>query len=181
MIITPTAVEGVHEIALQPHEDERGSFARIFCRREFEAAGLASTLAQCNLSTNRKRGTLRGLHYQAAPSQEAKVVRCVQGAIHDVALDLRADSRSHLRHHAAELSADNGTALYIPPGCAHGFQTLEDDSVVLYLMTDFYRPELGRGVRWNDPAFDIPWPIDDPIILDRDRSYPDFDGSVADR
>lgn len=180
MIITPTTVDGVHEIALEPHEDERGSFARIFCRREFDASGLDSTVAQCNLSANRKRGTLRGLHYRAAPSEEAKVVRCVQGAIYDVAVDLRPGSPTRLRHHAAELSADNGLALYVPPGCAHGFQTLEDDSVVLYLMTDFYQPELGRGVRWNDPAFAIPWPIEDPVMLDRDREYPDFDDSVTD-
>lgn len=176
MIITPTLVEGIHEIGLEPHEDERGSFARIFCKKEFETSGLDPDLAQCNLSANRKRGTLRGLHYQAAPSEEAKIVRCVRGAIHDVAVDLRPGSPSYLRHHAAELSAVNGQALYIPPGCAHGFQTLEDDSLVLYLMTDFYQPELSRGVRWNDPVFGIPWPIEDPIMLDRDRNYPDFEG-----
>lgn len=180
MIITPTAVEGVHEIALEPHEDERGSFARIFCRKEFKASGLEPALAQCSLSSNRRRGTLRGLHYQAPPSEEAKVVRCVRGAIYDVALDLRPDSPSYLRHHAAELSADNGRALYIPPQCAHGFQTLTDDSLVLYLMTDFYEPDLSRGVRWNDPAFGIAWPVDEPIMLERDREYPDFEGARTD-
>lgn len=179
MIIRPTPVDGVHEIALEPHEDERGSFARIFCRKEFAASGLDPDVAQCNLSANRKRGTLRGLHYQAAPSTESKVVRCVQGAIFDVALDLRPGSPSYLEHHAVELSAGNGRALYVPAGCAHGFQTLEDDTVVLYLMSDFYQPELSRGVRWNDPAFGIAWPMEDPIILDRDRDYPDYEGSAA--
>jgi dTDP-4-dehydrorhamnose 3,5-epimerase len=180
MIIEPTPLEGVREIQLEPHVDARGSFARIFCRREFRSAGLRAELAQCNLSENPRRGTLRGLHYQAAPSQEAKVVRCVRGSIFDVALDLRAGSPTRLGHHAVELSAENGRALYIPPGCAHGFQTLEDDAVVLYLMTDFYQPELGRGVRWDDPAFGIEWPIADPSMLDRDREYPDFEGSEAD-
>lgn len=180
MIITPTPLDGVHEIALEPHVDERGSFARIFCRKDFEAFGLDPDLAQCNLSGNRRRGTLRGLHYQVSPSEEAKVVRCVRGAIYDVALDLRPDSPSYLRHHARELSAENGRALYIPPGCAHGFQTLVDDSLVLYLMTDFYEPELSRGVRWDDPAFGIAWPVDDPIMLERDRAYPDFEGPGTD-
>lgn len=176
MIFESTAVRGVREITLEPHVDERGSFARIFCRLEFEAAGLNPELVQCSLSSNPRQGTLRGLHYQAPPSQEAKVVRCVQGAIYDVALDLRPGSPTYLEHHAAELSAANGRALYIPPGCAHGFQTLERDAVVLYFMSDVHRPELSRGVRWNDPAFGIRWPIADPVMLDRDRDYPDFGG-----
>lgn len=174
MIIEPTAVQGVHEIRLEPHLDDRGSFARIFCRREFEAAGLEGEMVQSSLSETRRRGTLRGLHYQAAPSREAKVVRCLRGAIFDVALDLRPDSATYLRHHGAELSEQNGRALYIPHGCAHGFQTLEDDTLVLYFMMDYYRPELGRGVRWDDPAFGIRWPIEDPILTGRDRDYPDF-------
>jgi dTDP-4-dehydrorhamnose 3,5-epimerase len=170
----------VREIELEPYVDHRGSFARIFCRREFEAAGMDSVLAQCNLSLTAGRGTLRGLHYQAPPSQGAKVVRCLQGSIYDVALDLRPDSPTYLRHHAAELSPGNGRALYIPPGCAHGLQALEDDTLVLYLMSDFHQPELGRGVRWNDPAFGIEWPIPNPSMLDRDRDYPHFEGPEAD-
>lgn len=179
MIFETTLVDGVREIRAESHIDSRGSFARIFCQREFGDAGLIGEFVQCNLSENRLRGTLRGLHYQAAPSEEAKVVRCVRGSIFDVALDLRPDSPTWLRHHAAELSADNGRALYVPPGCAHGFQTLEDDALVLYFMTDFHQPELGRGVRWDDPTFGIPWPIRDPIILDRDRDYPDFHAAEA--
>jgi dTDP-4-dehydrorhamnose 3,5-epimerase len=174
VIIEPTALGGVYEIDLEPHEDVRGSFSRVFCRREFEAAGLVSELAQCSISENRRRGTLRGLHYQIAPSREVKVVRCVRGSIFDVALDLRIGSPTFLEHHRVELSAQNGRALYIPPGCAHGFQTLEDNALVLYFMTDFHRTELGRGVRWNDEAFGISWPIADPVMLDRDRHYPDF-------
>ena len=179
MIIAPTQVQGVHEIDLEPHLDERGSFSRIFCRREFETLGLPGDLVQSSLSETRIRGTLRGLHYQIPPSREAKVVRCVRGSIFDVALDLRPESATRLRHHGAELSAENGRGLYIPPGCAHGFQTLTDDALVLYFMTDYYRPGLGRGVRWNDPAFGIRWPIPDPILLDRDRDYPDFQDAGA--
>ena len=174
MIIQATSVEGVHEVALEPHVDERGSFSRIFCRREFESAGLIGEVAQSSLSETRRRGTLRGLHYQVHPSREAKVVRCVRGSIFDVALDLRPDSPTYLRHHGAELSDENGRGLYIPPGCAHGFQTLTDDVLVLYFMSDHYQPGLGRGVRWDDPAFGIRWPIENPLLLDRDRDYPDF-------
>lgn len=174
MIFVPTQVEGAFRIEPEAHEDDRGSFARVFCRREFEEHGLEPFVAQSSLSFNRRRGTLRGMHYQAAPHEEVKVVRCVRGAIHDVVLDLRPDSPTYLRHDHAVLSADNRVALYIPAGCAHGFQTLEDGSEVLYQMNEFYAPGHGRGVRWDDPAFGIEWPIEDPVMHPRDASYPDY-------
>lgn len=174
MIFTPTAVAGAFLIEPESHADERGSFTRVYCQREFESNGLDSSVAQSSLSFNRRRGTLRGLHYQVAPSEEVKVVRCVRGSIFDVVLDLRPDSPSFLEHYGVVLSAENRQALYIPMGCAHGFQALEDASEILYQMSEFYAPEHGRGVRWNDPAFGIEWPIDDPILLERDASYPDY-------
>jgi dTDP-4-dehydrorhamnose 3,5-epimerase len=174
MIFRPTPVAGAYVIEPQPHVDERGSFARVWCQHELEAQGLSTRIAQCNVSSNRSRGILRGLHYQAAPHEEVKLVRCTAGAIYDVALDLRPDSPTYLRHAAVELSAENHLTLYIPQGCAHGFQTLQDDSEVFYQMSEFYAPGHGRGVRWNDPAFGIAWPIADPIMIDRDRDYPDY-------
>jgi dTDP-4-dehydrorhamnose 3,5-epimerase len=152
-------------------EDERGFFARSFCQEEFKRQGMKTTIAQCNISWNRKRGTLRGLHYQAAPREEAKVVRCTRGAIWDVIVDLREGSATRLRWFAVNLSAENRHALYIPEGFAHGFQTLADDSEVFYQMSEFYHPELARGVRWNDPMLGIGWPLPDPIVSERDRSY----------
>jgi len=153
-------------------EDDRGFFARSFCQREFEAQGLNPHLAQCNVSFNRRRGTLRGLHFQAKPHEEAKLVRCTQGAIWDVAVDLREGSPSRRRWYAVELNAENRLALYVPEGFAHGFQTLADDCEVLYQMSEFYYPELARGVRWDDGALGIQWPLPNPILSDRDRSYP---------
>lgn len=155
-------------------EDERGFFARTFCRREFEAHGLDPGVAQCNLSFNRKRGTVRGMHYQAAPHEEAKLVRCVRGAIYDVVVDLRPALPTFRQWRAYELNERNRHALFIPAGLAHGFQTLEDDSEVFYQMSAFYEPGAGRGVRWNDPAFGIRWPIAEVIISERDRALPDF-------
>lgn len=157
-------------------EDERGFFARSFCQNEFADQGLDPRLAQCNVSYNAKRGTLRGLHFQAAPHGEAKLVRCTQGTIWDVMVDLRRDSPTFKRWFGAELSAANRLALYVPEGFAHGFQTLTDDTEVLYLMSEFYRPEAVRGLPWNDPAFTIAWPIADPVMSARDRSFARFDG-----
>lgn len=159
-------------IELQPVEDSRGFFARTWCQREFEAHGLNPGLAQCNTSFNNKKGTLRGMHYQAAPYQEAKLVRCTMGAIYDVIVDLRPDSPTFKQWLAVELTAQNRLMLYIPAGVAHGFQTLQDDTEVFYQMSEFYYSELARGVRWDDPAFGIKWPLPDPILSERDKNYP---------
>ena len=164
------------EIDLQVHTDHRGFFARTWCAREFEEQGLNSQLVQCSISFNTAKGTLRGIHYQAAPFAENKLIRCTAGAIWDVALDLRAESPTYLAWHGTVLSARNHKALYVPAGCAHGFLSLEDNSEILYQMSEFFHPELSQGVRWNDPAFSIDWPDAVTVISERDRSYPDFNG-----
>ncbi len=161
-------------IELEKHADSRGFFARTYCEREFEAHGLKSRYMQCNVSFNKRKGTLRGMHFQTVPYEEAKVVRCTQGAIYDVIIDLRPASLTFKQHLAVVLSAESGKMLYVPEGFAHGFQTLEDDTEVFYQMSQFYAPEHGRGVRWNDPAFGIEWPEEERIILERDESYADF-------
>jgi len=172
--IGPTAIAGAKLVELERFDDERGFFARSYCQREFEAAGLAACAAQCNVSFNRSRGTLRGMHFQRAPHAEAKLVRCTRGTIYDVIVDLRKGSPSFLKWVALELSAENRRALYIPEGIAHGFQTLEDACEVFYQMSAFYHPEAAAGVRWNDPAFRIEWPIAQPTVSARDAGYPDF-------
>lgn len=169
-----TKLKGAFIIEPEKKEDERGFFARVWCQREFEEHGLNSRLVQCNVSFNKKRGTLRGMHYQVAPFAEAKLVRCTRQVIFDVIIDLRPDSSTFKKHISVVLSADEHKMLYIPEGLAHGFQTLEDNAEVFYQMSEFYSPEQARGVRWNDPAFGIVWPIADPIMLARDRNYPDF-------
>jgi dTDP-4-dehydrorhamnose 3,5-epimerase len=174
MIFAKTKLPGAFVIDLARHEDDRGFFARSWCRQEFEEQGLNPRLVQCNVSYNKRRGTLRGMHYQAQPYEEAKVVRCTRGAVYDVIIDLRADSATYLRWEGVELSAENRRMIYVPEGCAHGFQTLEDGVEIFYQMTEAYHPEYARGVRWNDPAFQIRWPDDAPIISERDSSYPDF-------
>jgi dTDP-4-dehydrorhamnose 3,5-epimerase len=176
VIFLPTALPGAFVVEMEKREDARGFFARSWCVREFEEHGLNPRLVQCNVSLNRAKGTLRGMHYQVAPFAEAKLVRCPRGAIHDVILDLRPDSPAYLGHVAVELSDANHRMLYVPEGCAHGFQTLADDTEVFYQMSEFYSPEHARGVRWDDPAFGLPWPSDERIIADRDRAYPDFAG-----
>ncbi len=174
MKFTPTPLPGAFVIELEFKEDERGFFARTYCQTEFEAYGLNPRLAQCNISFNRKKGTLRGMHYQAKPYEEAKLVRCTMGAIYDVILDLRPGSPTFRQWFVLELSAANRKMLYVPEGFAHGFQTLEENTEVFYQMSEFYRPECARGVRWDDPAFGIRWPIDAPIISRNDRQCPDF-------
>ena len=176
MIFTPTPLAGAFVIELERREDERGFFARSFCQREFAEHGLNPHLAQCNVSFNAQRGTLRGMHYQAAPHEEAKLVRCTQGAVWDVIVDLRRDSPTFKHWHGVELSAANRRGLYIPEGLAHGFQTLSDDAELLYLMSEFYEQDTARGVRWDDPAFGIEWPLPNPRISERDRSFPRFTG-----
>jgi dTDP-4-dehydrorhamnose 3,5-epimerase len=172
--ILDTALAGARLVELEPIEDERGFFARSFCRREFEQAGLEPCIVQCNVSFNRRRGTLRGMHFQRAPHAEAKLVRCTRGAVYDVIVDLRPDSPAFRRWLGVELSAENRRALYVPRGFGHGFQSLQDDCEVLYQMSDFYAPQAAGGVRWNDPAFAIRWPIEPPIVSARDAAYPDF-------
>ncbi len=174
MIFTPTPLDGAFVIEPEPAADTRGLFARTWCRRELEARGLETALAQCSTSFNKRKGTLRGMHYQEAPFAETKIVRCTRGSIHDVVIDLRPASPTFTRHVAVVLTAEDRNALYIPTGFAHGFQTLEDDTEVLYQISEFYSPEHSRGVRWNDPAFLIAWPPDDRTMSERDRSYPDF-------
>jgi dTDP-4-dehydrorhamnose 3,5-epimerase len=156
------------------HEDDRGFFARTFCRREFEARGLNPQVVQCNVSFNKRKGSLRGMHYQVSPYSEAKLVRCTAGSIYDVIIDLRASSSAFRKHFGVELSAQNRKMLYIPEEFAHGFQTLEDNTEVFYQMSQYYSPEHSRGVRWDDPAFDISWPPGERVIIERDRTYPDF-------
>jgi dTDP-4-dehydrorhamnose 3,5-epimerase len=174
MIFRPLEVSGAFLVEPEPIPDERGFFARLWCQREFEEHGLLTRIAQCSQSFNKKKGTLRGLHYQLAPHAEVKVVLCTKGAIYDVVLDLRPASPTFKRHAAVTLTAENCLLAYVPEGCAHGFQTLEDGTEVLYLISEFYRPDHARGVRWNDPAFDIPWPPGEKILSERDRSCPDF-------
>lgn len=178
MKFTPTPLAGAYLIELEQLEDERGFFARSFCQNEFKAHGLDPVVAQCNVSFNRQRGTLRGLHYQAEPHAEAKLVRCTRGAVWDVIVDLRKDSPTARKWHAVELSAENRRALYIPAGFAHGFQTLADDTEVFYQMSEFYYSELARGVRWDDRTLAIRWPIEQAIISSRDRAFPTLEGAA---
>lgn len=160
---------------LERHQDDRGFFARTWCRREFEAAGLDPRLVQCSQSHNLHRGILRGLHWQAPPHAEVKLVRCTRGAIWDVIVDLRPGSPTYLQHLGVELTEDNGRALYIPEGFAHGFVTLADGTDVCYQMSEYYHPESARGARWDDPAFAITWPVTLPRLHPRDATYPNFE------
>ena len=172
MIFTETKLKGAFIIDIEPREDERGFFTRAFCQREFAEHGLKPVIAQANIGFNKRKGTIRGMHFQFPPAAETKLVRVVRGAAYDVAVDLRLDSPTYGRWVAAELSAENGRMLYIPPGCAHGFQTLADDTELLYQIAPGYEPGLSRGVRWNDPTLGIAWPIANPILSERDRTLP---------
>lgn len=174
MIFAETELPGAYFVELEKREDGRGFFARSWCEKEFREHNLNPCVVQCNISFNKQKGTLRGMHYQAVPAMEAKLVRCTQGAIYDVIIDLRPASATFKRHLGVTLTARNYKMVYVPEGFAHGFQSLEDNSEVFYQMSEFYAPQSARGVRWNDPAFGIPWPIPEPIMLDRDRNYPDF-------
>ncbi len=174
MIFVEAPLKGAFIIDLKRLEDERGYFARSFCQREFLEHGLDPNVVQCNVSFNKNKGTLRGMHFQAPPCAEAKLVRCTRGAIYDVIVDLRGDSPAFLQWYAIDLTAENRTALYIPKGFAHGFQTLEDHTEVFYQMSEFYTPEYSQGFRWNDPLFNIQWPIEVSIISARDQTYPDY-------
>jgi dTDP-4-dehydrorhamnose 3,5-epimerase len=179
MKFRPTPIAGAWLLATERVEDERGSFVRTYCRRELEEHGLDPTVAQCNLSSNRKKGTLRGLHFQLPPHAEAKLVRVMRGAIFDAFVDLRPESPTYLRSFGVELSAEGDVELFLPAGLAHGFQTLADDTEVLYHLSSFYTPEAARGYRYDDPAFAIPWPLPVAVISERDRSLPLFEGSAG--
>lgn len=178
MRLEPFELEGLFLVEPERRSDARGFFARTFCERELAAAGLHSRFPQCNISFNTEKGTLRGMHFQAAPYPEAKLVRCTKGAIFDVVIDLRSSSPTFCKWAAVELNEENRRALYVPPGFGHGFQALTPGSEVLYMMGEYYRPELARGVRWDDPAFGIEWPIGSPIVSERDASYPDLDAET---
>lgn len=171
-----TPLRGAFVMEIEPHADARGYFTRTWCAQEFEQQGLPAHLVQASLSHNLRRGTVRGMHTQLPPSKEGKIVSCIRGRIYDVIVDGRPGSPTFLQSFGIELSAEAHNALYIPPTMLHGFQTLEDDSEVFYQMTDFHAPALAWGARWNDPAFDIRWPlVSDLTMSDRDRTYPDFD------
>ena len=169
-----TKLKGAFVVEPERLEDARGFFARTWCKREFDTHGLNPNLAQCNISFNKKRGTLRGMHYQKAPHEEAKLVRCTIGAIYDVVVDLRPKSPTFKDWFSVELTAENRKIIYIPKGFCHGFMTLEDNTEVFYQMSEFYTPEFSRGFRWNEPAFSITWPEDVKVISEKDLQYPDF-------
>ena len=175
MIFRETKLPGTFEISLEPRSDERGFFARCWCQKEFESHNLSPAIMQCSISFNSRKGTLRGIHYQAPPHAEAKVVRCTTGAIYDVVVDLREDSPTYKDWIAVVLTAEKRNMVYVPEGCGHGFLTLNDETEVLYQMSEFYSPEAARGVRWNDPAFQIVWPAPVEVISERDQNYPNFE------
>jgi dTDP-4-dehydrorhamnose 3,5-epimerase len=175
MLFHETPLVGARLIELEKRGDERGFFARFFCRREFENAGLVSEFVQVNNSLSQKKGTLRGLHYQLAPYAEVKIVRCLRGALYDAILDLRPDSPTFGRSFGAELNAENRLMMYVPRGFAHAILTLEDDTEALYLVSEFYSPENERGVRWNDERFRVEWPIAPLEISEKDSKWRDFD------
>lgn len=174
MIFCPTRLSGAYVIKPEPNHDERGFFTRTWDKNEFRARGLNAELMQCSISYSLRRGTLRGIHYQAAPFEEAKLVRCTKGAIFDVMVDLRSDSHTFMQWVATELNEDNRYAIFCPEGFAHAFLTLTDSTEVFYQITEVYHADSARGVRWNDPAFAINWPFEPTVIAARDAQYPDF-------
>ena len=174
MIFHKAKIAGLYIIELEPKGDERGRFTRIFCKKELAEANLNFMIVQVNQSWNRHKGIIRGLHFQKEPKAEDKIVGCLEGAIYDVAVDLREDSPSYGEWQAVELSRDNMKMFYIPKGCAHGFQALTDNCLVQYFMSEFYSPEHERGVRYDDPLLNIKWPLDNPILLAKDKSWPPF-------
>jgi dTDP-4-dehydrorhamnose 3,5-epimerase len=176
MIFTETELKDAYIIDPEQRADQRGFFARIYCKQEFEQHGLVPHVVQANLSYNHHKGTLRGMHFQVAPHQETKLVRCTRGAIYDVIIDLRPDSPTYKRWIGVELTADNYRMLFVPRGFAHGFQTLADNSEVNYHVSEFYTPGAEGGVRYNDPQFDIVWPLEASVISEKDSNWPDYTG-----
>jgi len=179
MIFTATQLDGSWLIDLEPREDERGFFARIWCRQELAARGLDTEIAQESLSFNRHRGTVRGLHFQRPPHEETKIVRCTRGGIFDVIVDLRPRSPTYLRWQGFELTAENHKALYVPKGFAHGFQTLVDDAEIVYQISEFYAPNSAGGHRYDDAAFGVAWPLPVTMISERDLSWPAFNAATS--
>ncbi len=177
MIFNETKLKGAFIIDLERHQDERGFFARTFCRKELEANGLIADVAQANMSLSKTRGTLRGMHYQKSPFEETKLVRCTKGAIYDAIIDLRPDSPSYKEWMGVELTADNYRMLFVPKNFAHGFISLTEDAEVTYMVSQFYSPGSELGIRWNDPLIGIQWPIDVQVISEKDASWPDFPAS----
>ncbi|GAA6619903.1 dTDP-4-dehydrorhamnose 3,5-epimerase [Scytonema sp. NUACC26] len=172
MIFTKTELQDAYIIDLDQKPDQRGFFARTFCAQEFEAHGLKPTVAQCNLSFNHKKGTLRGMHYQLLPAAETKLIRCISGAIYDVIIDMRPESPTYLQHIGVELTAENRRALYVPEMFAHGYQALTDGAEVVYQVGEFYTPGYERGLRYDDPFFNIQWPMEVTVISDKDKNWP---------
>lgn len=177
MLFTETKLKGAFVLEIEPREDNRGFFARTFCQNEFQAHGMNPLVVQCNIAYNKKIGTLRGMHFQRAPHQEAKLVRCTRGKIYDVMLDLRRNSPTYKQWTSAELTEDNHKMLYIPEGFAHGYQTLTETAEVIYQVSQFYAPDSASGVRHNDPAFGIHWPLEVSSISDLDKGWPNYDDS----
>jgi dTDP-4-dehydrorhamnose 3,5-epimerase len=179
VIFTETDLPGAYAIDIDPRRDERGFFARAWCAEEFAQHDLVTRVAQANVSYNAHRGTLRGMHYQVPPHEEVKIVRCTRGAIYDVIVDLRPSSPTYRRWIGVELTAENRRMLYVPEGFAHGFQTLEDDTETFYQVSEFYAPGAERGLRWDDPAFGVEWPLpESPILSDKDRGWPDYQAAA---
>lgn len=176
MKFIPTRLQGAFIIEAEPYHDERGTFSRTFCANEFAEHGLPGVIAQASSATTVRQGTVRGMHWQVAPALETKYVRCTRGTIYDQIVDLRPGSATYLESVAAELSADNGRGLFVPALCAHGYQTLTDDTEVHYVMSEFYDPAAQRGHRFDDPAFELEWPLDVTVISDKDLSWPPFEG-----
>ncbi len=172
MIFTETELQGSYTIDLEEKHDTRGFFARTFCAKELEAHGLKPVVAQCNLSFNHKKGTLRGMHYQVDPAAETKIVRCTKGAIYDVIIDMRPESPTYLQHFGVELSADNHRALYVPEMFAHGYQALTDGCEVMYMVGEFYTPGYEKGLRYDDPFFNIQWPLEATEMSEKDTKWP---------
>lgn len=178
MIFTETPLPGAFIITLEKREDERGFFARAFCQNEFREHGLNPQLAQCNISFSKTAATLRGMHFQAAPHREAKLIHCIRGSIYDIIIDLRPGSVTYGRHVSAVLTAAEHNMIYVPEGFAHGFITLVEETEVFYQMSEFHAPEAARGFRWNDPAFTLEWPRTPAVISERDAAYPDFSAAL---
>jgi dTDP-4-dehydrorhamnose 3,5-epimerase len=179
MIFTETKLKGAYIIDVKRLEDERGFFGRSYCEREFEEYGLNTNVVQANVSHNKVKGTLRGMHMQVSPYEETKLVRCTRGAIYDVIIDMREDSETYKQWIGVELTADNFRMLYVPEGFAHGFITLEDNTDVTYQVTQFYTPGSEKGIRWNDPSFNIQWPIEPVVVSEKDQAHPDFEEELS--
>lgn len=175
MIFVSTTIKDAFVVELEKHGDDRGFFARAFCMKEFSEQGISFQPCQANIGFSQFKGTLRGIHYQTAPHAEAKLVRCTKGAVFDVVVDLRPDSPNYCQWFGIELTPENGRMLFIPKGCAHGYQTLEDNTELYYLVSDFYAPQAEEGLRWDDPKINIEWPITDNLVIsDKDQLWPDF-------